>query len=67
MDIGIGLPTTVPGISGQVLVGWARRAEQHGFSSLGVLDRLVHDNYDPLVSLAAAAAVTQRIQLATTI
>lgn len=67
MDIGVGLPTTVPGISGVVLVDWARRAEQHGFASLGVLDRLVHDNYDPLVSLAAAAAVTQRIRLATTI
>jgi alkanesulfonate monooxygenase SsuD/methylene tetrahydromethanopterin reductase-like flavin-dependent oxidoreductase (luciferase family) len=67
VDIGVGLPTTVPGISGPVLIDWARRAEQHGFSSLGVLDRLVYDNYEPLVSLAAAAAVTQRIQLATTI
>lgn len=67
MDIGVGLPTTVPGISGPVLLHWARQAEQHGFSSLGVLDRLVYHNYEPLVALAAAAAVTERIKLATTI
>ena len=67
MDIGIGLPTTVPGISGTVLVDWAQRAEEHEFTSLGVLDRLAYDNYEPLISLAAAAAVTQRIQLAATI
>lgn len=63
----MGLPTTVPGISGPVLLHWARQAEQHGFSSLGVLDRLVYQNYEPLVTLAAAAAVTERIRLATTI
>ncbi|WP_326691147.1 LLM class flavin-dependent oxidoreductase [Streptomyces sp. NBC_01795] len=67
MEIGVGLPTTVPDIDGQRLVEWARRAEEHGFSTLGVLDRLVYDNYEPLTSLAAAAAVTQRIKLATTI
>lgn len=67
MDIGVGLPTTVPGISGPVLLHWARQAEQHGFTSLGVLDRLVYDNYEPLVALGAAAAVTERIKLATTV
>jgi alkanesulfonate monooxygenase SsuD/methylene tetrahydromethanopterin reductase-like flavin-dependent oxidoreductase (luciferase family) len=67
MDIGVGLPTTVPGVSGPALLEWARRAESAGFSSLGVLDRLVYNNYEPLVSLAAAAAVTERIRLAATI
>ncbi|MDJ1134007.1 LLM class flavin-dependent oxidoreductase [Streptomyces iconiensis] len=67
MEIGVGLPTTVPDVDGQRLVEWAGRAEEHGFSTLGVLDRLVYDNYESLVSLAAAAAVTRRIKLATTI
>ncbi|MEV7601777.1 LLM class flavin-dependent oxidoreductase [Kitasatospora sp. NPDC089797] len=67
MEIGVGLPTTVPDKSGPELAEWARRAEQHGFASLGVLDRLVYDNYESLVSLAAAAAVTERIRLSTTI
>jgi alkanesulfonate monooxygenase SsuD/methylene tetrahydromethanopterin reductase-like flavin-dependent oxidoreductase (luciferase family) len=67
MDVGIGLPTTVPGVSGVQLMDWARRSEDAGFSTLGALDRLVYDNYEPIVSLAAAAAVTERIRLATTI
>ncbi|MEV6332714.1 LLM class flavin-dependent oxidoreductase [Streptomyces sp. NPDC051909] len=67
MLIGVGLPATVPGTAGERITDWARRAERHGFSTLGVLDRLVYDNYDPLVALTAAAAVTHRIGLATTV
>ena len=67
MQIGVGLPTTVPGADGATVIEWARRAEAGPFASLGVLDRLVYDSYDPLIALAAAAAVTQRVRLATTI
>jgi alkanesulfonate monooxygenase SsuD/methylene tetrahydromethanopterin reductase-like flavin-dependent oxidoreductase (luciferase family) len=67
MEIGIGLPATVPGVTGKELIDWARRAEERGFSSVATLDRLVYPNYEPLVSLAAAAAVTERIRLATDI
>ena len=65
MDIGIGLPTTIAGADGKQLTEWARRADDAGFSSLGVLDRIVYRNYEPLVALAAAAAVTERIKLLT--
>lgn len=67
MEIGIGLPTMIPGIPGGGLLDWARRAEELGFSSLGVLDRLMYDGYEPLTALAAAAGATTRIRLATTI
>jgi alkanesulfonate monooxygenase SsuD/methylene tetrahydromethanopterin reductase-like flavin-dependent oxidoreductase (luciferase family) len=67
MDVAIGLPSTVPGVTGQELTEWARRAESRGFSSLGTLDRLAYPNLDPLVALAAAAAVTERIGLTTAI
>ena len=67
MDVGIGLPSTIPGVGRDEVLEWARRAEARGFSSLGTLDRLVYDNFEPLVTLAAAAAVTERIRLATTI
>ncbi|SCL26650.1 Flavin-dependent oxidoreductase, luciferase family (includes alkanesulfonate monooxygenase SsuD and methylene tetrahydromethanopterin reductase) [Micromonospora pallida] len=67
MDVGVGLPSTIPDATGSQVVEWARRADELGFSTLGVLDRLVYGNYDPLVALAAAAAVTKRIKLATTI
>ena len=67
MHIGIGLPATIPGVDGATIIEWARRADQGGFSSLGIIDRLVYGNYDPLITLASAAGVTQRIRLMTTV
>jgi alkanesulfonate monooxygenase SsuD/methylene tetrahydromethanopterin reductase-like flavin-dependent oxidoreductase (luciferase family) len=67
MRVGIGLPTTVPGTDGRLLIEWARRADEGPFSSLGVLDRLAYDSSDPFLTLSAAASVTQRVKLATTI
>src|SRR4051794_18054756 len=67
MDVGIGLPTTIPGVTGAQVLEWARRAEARGFSSLGTIDRIVYANYEPLIALAAVAGVTERIRLATTI
>ena len=67
MDIGIGLPNAVKGTSGDELIEFARRAEARNFSTLGTIDRIVYDNYDPFVALGAAASVTERISLATTV
>jgi alkanesulfonate monooxygenase SsuD/methylene tetrahydromethanopterin reductase-like flavin-dependent oxidoreductase (luciferase family) len=67
MDIGVALPNSVPGATGAQLTEWARRAEARGFSTLGTIDRVVYDNYEPLIALAAAGAVTERIGLATTV
>jgi alkanesulfonate monooxygenase SsuD/methylene tetrahydromethanopterin reductase-like flavin-dependent oxidoreductase (luciferase family) len=67
MDIGIGLPNTVLGVERRGIVDWAREAEQAGFASLGTIDRVAYDNYEPLISLAAAAAVTDRVRLTTDI
>jgi alkanesulfonate monooxygenase SsuD/methylene tetrahydromethanopterin reductase-like flavin-dependent oxidoreductase (luciferase family) len=67
MDIAIGLPNAVPGTTGSQLTEWARRADARGFSSLGTIDRIVYENYEPLTALAAAAAVTDRIGLCTSV
>ena len=67
MEVGIGLPSTIPGAGRDQLLEWARRAEARGFSTLGTIDRIVYPSHDPLIALAAAAAVTERIRLATTI
>jgi alkanesulfonate monooxygenase SsuD/methylene tetrahydromethanopterin reductase-like flavin-dependent oxidoreductase (luciferase family) len=67
MDIGIGLPTTIAGTTGEQVIEWARRADRAGFSSLGTIDRLVYDNYEPLIALAGAAAVTERVRLLTSV
>src|SRR3954464_2568286 len=67
MDIGIGLPNTVLGVDRRGIVDWAREAEDAGFASLGTIDRIAYDNYESLIALAAAAAVTERIRLTTDI
>jgi alkanesulfonate monooxygenase SsuD/methylene tetrahydromethanopterin reductase-like flavin-dependent oxidoreductase (luciferase family) len=65
VKVGIGLPSMVPGASGDMVLEWARRGEAVEFSSLGVLDRVVYDGFEPFTALAAAAAVTSRIGLVT--
>ncbi|HEY7266872.1 MAG TPA: LLM class flavin-dependent oxidoreductase [Solirubrobacterales bacterium] len=65
MELGIGLPNAVAGTTGRQLTDWARAAEDAGFSTLGTIDRIVYSNYEPIVALSAAAAVTERIRLAT--
>ena len=65
MKIGIGLPGNVPGVKGEFILEWARRADAGPFSTLGTIDRLVYQNYEPFIMLASAAAVTTRIRLMT--
>src|SRR6266508_2318608 len=67
MDIGIGLPNPVPGTPGETLVEWARKAEAAGFSSLATIDRIAYPSYESLITLAAAAAVTERVGLMTNV
>ena len=67
MDVGIGLPATIPGVSGSAIVEWATKADEGPFSSVSALDRLVYPNYEPMVVLGAAAAVTNRVRLMTSI
>ncbi|MFB4268118.1 LLM class flavin-dependent oxidoreductase [Nonomuraea sp. GTA35] len=61
MHVGLGLPVTDP----ESLLDWASRAEAGPFTTLGLLDRLVYDNPEPLVTLAVLAGATTRIRLQT--
>lgn len=61
MTVGIGLPVSDPA----VLLEWARRVERGPFDTIAILDRLVYDNPEPMIGLAAIAAVTTRIRLQT--
>ncbi|WP_033293489.1 LLM class flavin-dependent oxidoreductase [Amycolatopsis jejuensis] len=61
MYIGIGLPIGDPA----ALLTWARRADAGPFRTLGLLDRLVYDNPEPLTALAVLAGATTRIRLQT--
>jgi alkanesulfonate monooxygenase SsuD/methylene tetrahydromethanopterin reductase-like flavin-dependent oxidoreductase (luciferase family) len=61
MDLGLGLPISDPAR----LLDWARRAEEHRFATLALLDRLAFDNPEPLIALAVLAGATSRIRLQT--
>ncbi|MGW0079571.1 LLM class flavin-dependent oxidoreductase [Streptomyces cellulosae] len=61
MHIGIGLPVADP----PALLTWAERADAGPFRTLGLLDRLVYDNPEPLVTLAVLAGATSRVRVQT--
>ncbi len=66
VKLGIGLPTHFGNLVGRgELLRWAQRAEAAGFHSLVVHDRPNHETWDPLATLAAVGAVTERIRLLT--
>jgi alkanesulfonate monooxygenase SsuD/methylene tetrahydromethanopterin reductase-like flavin-dependent oxidoreductase (luciferase family) len=67
MKIGLGLPESLPGVHGRLILDWARAADAGPFSSVSVFDRLVYENYEPLVTLGAVAAVTERVRLLTSV
>lgn len=67
MEIGIGLPSTLPNATGADVLAWARLADIAGFSTLGTIDRLVYGNHETVATLAATAAVTSRIRLTSAI
>jgi alkanesulfonate monooxygenase SsuD/methylene tetrahydromethanopterin reductase-like flavin-dependent oxidoreductase (luciferase family) len=65
MKIGIGIPNSIPGTEGKLLVDWARRADALGFSSLSTIGRVAYPTFEELTTLAAAAGATERIGLRT--
>jgi alkanesulfonate monooxygenase SsuD/methylene tetrahydromethanopterin reductase-like flavin-dependent oxidoreductase (luciferase family) len=67
MDIGIGIPNSLPGTTGPQLLEWARRAEAAGFSSLGSIGAVSYPSYEELTVFAAAGAVTERIRFFTNV
>lgn len=68
MKLGIGLPNTMAyETDRRLMLDWARQADQAGFHTLAVIDKPNYDSWDPLVTLAGVASVTERARLATTI
>lgn len=63
---GIGLPSDLaPLCDRDLFLAWSRHAEEFGFHTAAVIDKMDYDLWDPLTALAGASAVTERIRLAT--
>lgn len=67
MKIGITLPTMIANTPADVLLDWARRADEGPYSSLAVGERITYPNCDMVVALSAAAAVTRRVRIISTV
>ena len=68
MKLGIGLPNTMAfDTDRRLMLDWARLADEAGFHTLATIDKPAYDSWDPLVTLAGVAGVTEWARLATTI
>jgi alkanesulfonate monooxygenase SsuD/methylene tetrahydromethanopterin reductase-like flavin-dependent oxidoreductase (luciferase family) len=66
MDIAMTLPTMLPHGREEVLA-WCRGIDDGPFSSLAVPERITYTSHSQTVQLAAAAALTERVRLWTTL
>ena len=72
MKIGLSLPTMLgsgpgSGIDRATVLAWCRRIEDDGYDTLGIGERISYRNLEMFSVLSAAAAVTERVRLASTI
>ena len=57
------LPTMAPGYTAATTLGWSRAIDAGPFTTLSTGERITFDNPDWLVTLSAAAVVTERVRL----
>ena len=67
MRIGLSLPTMLPGLDGATVLEWCRRIEADGYDTLGFGERIAYHNLELFTVLSAAAAVTERVRISSTI
>ena len=63
MKIGMGIPNQVRNMRPDVVPAWATLAEESGFAALTTVGRQAYPGLADTVALAAAAAVTRRVEL----
>jgi alkanesulfonate monooxygenase SsuD/methylene tetrahydromethanopterin reductase-like flavin-dependent oxidoreductase (luciferase family) len=63
MDVGMSLPTMAPGYTAATTRAWAPAIDVGPFSTLSVGERITFSNPDWLVTLTAAAMLTERVRL----
>lgn len=66
-NIGLAWVNPAPLTKGENLINFAKKTEAMGAHSMWTIDRIAYDNLEPLTLLAAAAGVTQRIRLGTSV
>lgn len=67
MRLGMNLPVMVPGLDRRGILEWSRRIDQGPYATLAAGERITFPNPELLVTLSAAAAVTERVRIAATV
>ncbi len=67
MKISMTLPTMAPGCDRAALLDWCRRIDAGPFASLAAGERVSFPNLEVGVALAAAAAITERVRIVSTL
>jgi alkanesulfonate monooxygenase SsuD/methylene tetrahydromethanopterin reductase-like flavin-dependent oxidoreductase (luciferase family) len=67
VDIGLTLPTMISGVDRDATLEWCRRIDRSPFSTLALGERIAYPNQDLFVTLAAAAVLTERVRLMSTV
>lgn len=63
MKLGMNLPVMVPGLKRDSILEWSRRIDAGPYASLAAGERITFPNPEVMVTLSAAAAVTERVQI----
>jgi alkanesulfonate monooxygenase SsuD/methylene tetrahydromethanopterin reductase-like flavin-dependent oxidoreductase (luciferase family) len=67
MRIGVALPAMLDGLDRRLLLEWARRIEADGYATVGFGERISYRNLELFTVLGAAAAVTERVDIAASV
>jgi alkanesulfonate monooxygenase SsuD/methylene tetrahydromethanopterin reductase-like flavin-dependent oxidoreductase (luciferase family) len=67
MRIGLALPAMLDGLDRARLLSWARRIEADGYATVGFGERISYRNLELFTVLGAAAAVTDRVDIAASV
>jgi probable F420-dependent oxidoreductase len=65
--IGLAFVTPAPLTQPEHVINFARACESMGVDSMWIIDRVAYDNLEPLTVLAAAAGVTRKIRLGSSV
>ncbi len=65
--IGLAFVNPAPLTKPAYVINFAKKCEAMGIHSLWIIDRVAYDNLEPLTVLAAAAGVTEKIRLGTSV
>jgi alkanesulfonate monooxygenase SsuD/methylene tetrahydromethanopterin reductase-like flavin-dependent oxidoreductase (luciferase family) len=67
MEIGMTLPSMIANFDRASLIDWCSQIDAGSYSSLAVGERITFQNWECLVGLSAAAALTSRVRIASTV